>query len=173
MNKIQSVLILLLSILLLAACNSTPVENNEHTIKSITVTHSSGTVSPMYRRSSKLVIKNDLSVSYIVEGNRPSKKTGATKYAMEWGIISNKTGKLTQAQFDKLVASIKHADLSKFKSEELPQSRVGGGRNTTSIETDNKTYDFVANDRMVYSVLIAQLSRNADELQEELFPESR
>ena len=130
---------------LVSACNSTPAKKAENNILSITISSGSGSIPPQYRTSRFMEIKKDLSTYFEIRDYKGK-------------ITKEQRGKITQAQFNDLVVSIKTIDLAKIKSTKLSPPRVGGGRSVTTIKTDKGEYSYTSSDRYDYPKAIDVLS---------------
>ena len=144
-KQAQYLITLLLVSVFLVACNSAVVKKESEKILSITVEYASGSVSPMYRTSRFLQIKNDLSTNFIVRDYQGK-------------ITKEHKGKVTQAQFDDLVKPLEKVNLAKLKSFKLPEPRVGGGRSVVTIQTDRGKYSYTGSDQYDYPKVIDELS---------------
>lgn len=130
---------------ILSACNSTPAKKTDNHIISISVSSSSGSITPQYRTSKFIEIKHDLSAYFTVKDYNGK-------------IIKEQKGKITQSQFNDLIMPLKTIDLAKTKSIKLPEPRVGGGRSVTTIKTDKGEYNYTSSDRYDYPKIIDKLS---------------
>ncbi len=144
-KQIQYLMTLLLASVFLGGCNPAAVKTENENILSITVESASGSITPMYRRSRLLQIKNNLNTYLIVRDYQDK-------------IIKEHKGKITQSQFDDLVKPLEKVNLARIKSFELPQPRVGGGRSVITIQTDKGKYSYTNSDRYDYPKVIDELS---------------
>ncbi len=129
---------------LLSACNSNPVRTIDNKILSIIVSSGSGgSIAPQYRSSRRIEIQNNLNVYFITKNNK--------------GVTKKQDGKITQAQFENLIMSLKTIDLAKIKSKSLPELKLGSGHSETSIKTNKGVYRYKQNGRYAYPPAIATL----------------
>lgn len=141
---------LILPVFLIAACASTKVvdETPNNTIESIST--SQGNASIPYANTTTVKLSRDLSLNKVVKNYK-----GSTTV--------NKTVKISPAQFDSLVKTVKHIDLSKLESIEQPPL-VGSGNTNLLIVTDKGSYSFHKSYRSDFPPVIAQLFSDLEQL---------
>lgn len=113
--------------LLLLACN--PAVAGQQTIRSVTFTHTTGTVSPQYWRKWTLAVNRNLRTHY-------------TETDFQNKVLQEKRGKTTQAQFGALAKALDAAHYTTAKSTPLNPMPLGGGSSTLTVQTDKGRYGF-------------------------------
>lgn len=127
-HSMKYLLICLFSVMFLAACNSSPVKSEGNNITSMSITRG-GIPGPWRKASTFLSVNKDLSFEYIKKN-----RTG--------GVAKKVKKKISQAQFDNIMASLKEVNLDKLKGKVLEHGVLGGSNSSISIGTDQQTYSY-------------------------------
>ena len=145
---------------LLTACATTNTANTNSTaaaskvpkrdISSLTFINSSPPVSAKLRRDRSLTIDSDLNAKLVTKDGYNT-------------VLSEKSGTITQAQFDSITAKLNAANYVQIRPK-AGQSTVGQGKETLIISSDLGAHRYVNGGGTVFPEVIAEVFAMQDEL---------
>lgn len=138
--------------LALSAC-ATPEPTPAPAIQSVTFVSTTGTVAPDYWRGTTLTVNNTLDTTLVTKGAYGDK------------VLENKTGKITQAQFDQLVTALNAADFTHAKSTTLNPPPVGGGNSSLTVKTTSGEFAFQGSSTAQFPAKIGDIFNQREQYQ--------
>lgn len=110
--------------------DSTDKKTEQRTIDSVSFVKSTPPLAANLRRAQTLTVKKDLSAHYEM-------KDGYNK------LLNEKTGTITQRQFDVLADQLNAIDYTRIKPVKRPEPLVGSRTNTLIVKSDQGAHRFI------------------------------